>query len=214
MLLTTTAFVSETKLQCPICDKQFKRKDNLQRHSKIHSATPQYHCRHCNQYFSSSESLAKHNAEKHDSPLLCSTCGKTFQSKSAAKRHAALQHQILPDMPSKLTIHECPYQDCSKRFNQKTKYIDHLNIHTGDKPYYCAHCEKRFASRYLKNQHAEICGGKVSLVCPHCGLAYSSKTMLERHIDAKHLLKPYPCQCGKVFAYQSTLCRHRKDKNH
>ena len=40
--LTETA--SEKALQCAICGQQFKREDNLKRHSKIHLDTPQYHC--------------------------------------------------------------------------------------------------------------------------------------------------------------------------
>ena len=211
-----SCFVSGKKLiQCPVCYKQFKRKDNLQRHSKLHLDTPpQDHCRHCNQYFSSSEALQKHNLEKHNQTHLCSTCGKTFKSKTDARRHALLQHEIQPEIPSKLTIHTCPYQDCSKRFNQKVRFIHHMNWHTGDKPYICVSCGQKFADRYRKNKHEVYCGGKVSVICPHCGVSYSSKEVLEIHINSKHLLKTYSCHCGKEFSYQSALYRHKREKNH
>ena len=206
--------VASPSYQCAICETQFTRKDNLKRHLRVHLDTPQHHCMSCNQYFSSNESLMKHDSEKHSSNHLCATCGKTFKTNHTMKRHAAMQHGILFGTPSKVTIHMCPYQECKKQFDQKTKFVDHLNIHTGIKPYGCGNCDKTFANRYLRNQHATICKGEVSLTCSQCGIPFASKSTLKRHSDSKHLWKSYSCECGKTYAYQSALSRHRKRKGH
>ena len=204
---------SESRLQCAICDKQFNRKDNLKRHSKIHLDTPQFHCTYCNQYFDSNERLQKYRSNKHETHNLCSSCGKTILTRTAVKKHTAIHHQVELGTPTKVVVHTCPYQDCGKKYTQKTKFIDHMNLHTGLKPYNYAHCQKTFSSRYKKNEHEDVCGREVSLSCKECSLPFSNKDSLKRHMAAKHLWS-YSCECGKVFAYQSALCRHCKNKNH
>ena len=199
---------------CGICNKQFSTKDNLKRHMNKHLDTPKYHCTYCNQYFSSDELLQKHNSEKHEAQHLCPSCGQTFKTKNAAKKHAATQHLIFLDNPEEIFIYTCSFQDCGRRFVQRTRFLDHLNAHTGVKPHACSHCKKKFKDRYQKKGHEDICTGKVSAVCQHCGHRCTSRLNLKRHIDAKHSGRSFGCECGKVFSCRSALCRHKKNKKH
>ena len=73
--------------------------------------------------------LAKSNSDKHVTPHLSLTCGKTFSSKRAANRHIAMQHQILPDTYTKVTIPNCPYEESNKRFDKQIKLTEHMNIY-------------------------------------------------------------------------------------
>lgn len=42
---------------------------------------------------------------------------------------------------------------CSKTFHSKQYLNDHMNLHTGQKPYQCKVCEKSFADRSCMRSH-------------------------------------------------------------
>ena len=58
----------------------------------------------------------------------------------------------IPMMPSRCTI-------CGKGFHVKNRWMDHMNTHTGARPYDCMFCDKNFAShanmfKHLREAHA------------------------------------------------------------
>ena len=108
----------------------------------------------------------------------------------------------------------CPYDTCLKSFYQKTKYQDHLNIHSGATPYSCTNCSRKFHGRYAKTAHESL-GAKTSpWTCEICNMEFSQKCALKRHIDSQHIGKRFSCVCGQTFAYHSSLHRHMKNKKH
>lgn len=162
-----------------------------------HSA--QHICKICTRVFQSEEDLQSHNSENHSDPFLCETCGKSFNRSSSLKQH-------IKNMHGNRTEH-CPFEHCRKNFASKKLLADHINSHTGVKPYSCQECKKTFASQSCFLHHKAKCMKKV--LCTECGEKCTKSALLE-HIQSKHKVQRFICACGKQYRWRVNLCRHKK----
>lgn len=76
----------------------------------------------------------------------------------------------------------CTFEKCNKRFGRKENIKSHVQTHLNDRQYKCPVCGNCFVRQHDLKRHAKI----------HSGF------------------KPYPCDCGKSFARQDALTRHRQ----
>ena len=75
---------------CDLCGRNFKRKEHLQTHMKVHTASQsKVTCPVCGKQFSSQITLDRHQIlhSSHRDQFACDTCQKTFSSKGNLGRH-------------------------------------------------------------------------------------------------------------------------------
>ena len=189
--------------ECSDCHRKYKSRDALKKHLKMHVAD--YSCKTCTRTFSTEEHYNQHVEEKHKKVHLCTICGKSFWKRSVLSKHAALHG-------SKGKPHCCPYENCNKSYARNNLLIDHINLHTGSKPYKCNLCKRSYASRGSYSHHVKCC--VKSPACKVCKKKFSSDSVLADHIKSEHDASWVVCTCGKKYRWRTNLARHRRDCSH
>ena len=109
---------SHTKIRpfpCPICQKPFRSKSNLNVHLKMHRKKP-YQCEYCRKRFDKQETMKKHQIiHLTGRPHQCKICGVAFRKPHHLTRHF------------KTHTGEQPYQCrfCDKKFSLKSNCKRH-----------------------------------------------------------------------------------------
>lgn len=92
---------------------------------------------------------------------------------------------------------------CDQHLPSKFKLQDHMNLHTGARPYCCAECGKRFCQIYNYRVHLRThAQTKVDrLQCRVCLMGFASQGDLNDHLSKTHLEDEfYECDlCKRVF---------------
>ena len=151
--------------------------------------------------------MAKHTQKNE----LCVTRGKAFAKKARLHDHQRSVPEQNYNLEARLV---CPFTSCTRKFLTKKKFQDHVNTHTGVKPFSCTVCSKDFHSRYYKSKHEKVCTGETSTTCEICGKSVCDTSSLSRHRRTQHQGRQFTCRCGKRFRNESSLVRHQKNKKH
>lgn len=98
---------------------------------------------------------------------------------------------------------DCHCSVCDLQLPSKFKLQDHMNLHTGARPYCCAECGKRFCQIYNYRVHLRThAQTKVDrLMCRVCLKGFASQEDLKDHLSRTHLENEfYECDlCKRVF---------------
>jgi len=146
---------------CSVCDVIFSQKKDLKKHMDIHFNEDVFPCEKCGKVFKSMTSLKLHKLSHGNLPLLKLNklnhgnlpLPKLKETgKSVISKEKGTGKSVTTEAPQKFCCPACP-----RTYTRKATLNQHMNIHTGLKPYKCLTCGKGFRNRIIRNIHSNDC---------------------------------------------------------
>ncbi|TRY57148.1 hypothetical protein DNTS_002629 [Danionella cerebrum] len=143
-------------------------------------------------------------------------CARSFGTMYELVTHVTVEHVGGPEHSD----YVCHWESCPrdrKPFKAKYKLINHVRVHTGEKPFPCPFhgCEKVFARSENLKIHKRTHTGEKPFKCEFegCTRRFANSSDRKKHSHVHSSDKPYTCKvrgCEKSYTHPSSLRKHMK----
>uniref|UniRef100_A0A1I8P5H1 C2H2-type domain-containing protein n=1 Tax=Stomoxys calcitrans TaxID=35570 RepID=A0A1I8P5H1_STOCA len=159
-----------------------------------------YMCELCQEGFGRREDLKIHSESNHT--IECDICHRAFTNHRLYRIHRRIHYGTAKSL-------ECIV--CQKKYSTKGMLEEHMNTHTGRRPYKCPECQKDFASKYTLQTHMKIHKERPRpFQCNECGKQFLNQQNLSQHKKLHVSGKAFECSvCKKTFTTQHSLQVHQ-----
>ncbi|XP_065206771.1 gastrula zinc finger protein XlCGF57.1-like [Planococcus citri] len=201
---------------CKLCTASFSARQRLNVHLRQIHSDKQFKCPTCNYVAKHKGKLIAHIRCVHVKPFTCAICGYKAGSKSHIRQHITNQHT-----PASWTLKKNTKKSdnrlfctiCKKTFPHELDYQEHLNVHSGKRPFSCKLCTASFSARQGLNVHLRQVHSDKQFKCPTCDHVAKHKGKLMQHIKCVHD-KPFTCDtCGYRTGEKGKLQHHIGSKH-
>ncbi|XP_037531151.1 zic family member 6 [Nematolebias whitei] len=144
------------------------------------------------------------------------SCSRAFGTMYELVTHVTVEHVGGPEHSE----YVCHWESCArdrKPFKAKYKLVNHVRVHTGEKPFPCPFhgCEKVFARSENLKIHKRTHTGEKPFKCEFegCNRRFANSSDRKKHSHVHSSDKPYMCKvrgCDKCYTHPSSLRKHMK----
>lgn len=163
-----------------------------------------YICDVCGQDFRKRNELSAHLDEHvaaEEGDFQCEVCNRIFSNLRLFRIHRRMHYP-------QNKAWAC--DQCGKKYSSRNLLEEHINTHTGLRPYVCGQCGKDFASKYTFRAHEKTHEARPRpYACSQCPKSFLSQQNLLQHERTHSGLKEFSCHlCGKRFGSSHNLEVH------
>ncbi|KRZ22887.1 putative zinc finger protein [Trichinella pseudospiralis] len=117
----------------------------------------------------------------------------------------------LPPTPTAMQRNCYTCDVCKRKFISRANLRDHLNIHSGNKPFICEICGKPFKNSGAKSNHVRLHSLKKAFVCQICSRSFHWSSSLKAHLNS-HVNQSGIQEFLMNILLEKEKDRHRKRK--